>query len=52
MTPLDRRTFLQLGSLGAGLTAAVPGLTFGDTLTTGVTAGADDRRVQIGRAHV
>ena len=31
MTALDRRRFLQLGGLSAGLTAAVPGLAFGAT---------------------
>jgi threonine aldolase len=44
---VNRRRFLQLGSLGAGLTAAVPGLAFGGTLTTDVTAGAEDRRVRL-----
>src|SRR6185436_3228300 len=45
MTPLNRRRFLQLGSLSAGLTAAVPGLAFGATHDT--AAGADDRRVRL-----
>ena len=45
MTPVNRRRFLQLGSLGAGLTAAVPGLAFAATHDT--AAGADDRRVRL-----
>jgi len=45
MTALNRRRFLQLGSLSAGLTAAVPGLAFGATHDT--AAGADDRRVRL-----
>ena len=45
MTALNRRRFLQLGSLSAGLTAAVPGLAFGTTHDT--AAGADDRRVRL-----
>ena len=45
MTALNRRRFLQLGSLSAGLTAAVPGLAFGATHDT--AAGEDDRRVRL-----
>ena len=44
MTAVNRRRFLELGSLGAGLTAAVPGLAFGATHDT--AAGAEDRRVR------
>src|SRR6185295_12975565 len=44
MTAVNRRRFLTLGSLGAGLTA-VPGLAFGDTLA--IAAGAEDRRVRL-----
>ena len=45
MTALNRRRFLQLGSLSAGLTAAVPGLAFEATHDT--TAGVEDRRVRL-----
>ena len=45
MTSVNRRRFLQLGSLGAGLTAAVPGLAFGATHDT--AAGVEDRRVRL-----
>jgi threonine aldolase len=49
MVPLNRRRFLQLGSLGAGLSAAAPGLAFGGTLAAAeeTAAGVDDRRVRL-----
>jgi threonine aldolase len=49
MTPLNRRRFLQLGSLGAGLTAGVPGFAFGGArgAATNAAASVDDRRVRL-----
>jgi threonine aldolase len=49
MTTVNRRRFLQLGSLGAGLTAGVPGLAFGDSpLAFDAAAGtAEDRTIRL-----
>lgn len=46
---LDRRRFLQLGSLGAGMTAGVPGLALAGARfdTDGAPATADDRTVRL-----
>jgi threonine aldolase len=49
MTTLKRRRFLQLGGLGAGLTAAMPGMAFGDARADIIDAEADtvDRTVRL-----